>query len=178
MQRQNALYGFSEWPADRLKAATELLGVERFVSSQPQDSLLWRKPEDKVIPICAANGISQIVWSPHAQGVLTGKYSPEAPPPHGTRVASGDMGGFMDRLMQPRILEAVQSRAGCQEGWSKPCAILARLGAEKAKRASAIVGASRPDQVEENAAAPEVSVDPALFAEAERIVEAAREEPH
>jgi 1-deoxyxylulose-5-phosphate synthase len=73
--------GFSEWPADRIKAAVEMAGVEKFVSSQPQYSLLWRQPEKEVIPLCAANGISQIVWSPLAQGVLTGKYSPDAPPP-------------------------------------------------------------------------------------------------
>src|SRR5215210_823164 len=77
--------GFSEWPADKIAAALAIPGVEKFVSSQPQYSLLWRKPEEAVIPLCAANGISQIVWSPLAQGVLTGKYDADAPPPAGTR---------------------------------------------------------------------------------------------
>src|SRR6476661_8853757 len=72
--------GISEWPADRIRAAIELSrdrGFIPFVSSQPQYSLLWREPEDEVIPLCAANGISQIVWSPLGQGVLSGKYDPD-----------------------------------------------------------------------------------------------------
>ena len=71
--------GFSEWSAEQIQASLDLSGVEKFVSSQPQYSILWRKPERDVIPLCAANGISQIVWSPLAQGVLTGKYSPGSP---------------------------------------------------------------------------------------------------
>ena len=94
--------GFSEWPADRIQAAIDMSGVAKFVSSQPQYSLLWREPEDEVIPLCAANGISQIVWSPLGQGVLSGKYDPDAPPPRNSRAASDEMGGFMDRLMQPQ----------------------------------------------------------------------------
>uniref|UniRef100_UPI0017BB14C7 aldo/keto reductase n=1 Tax=Sphingomonas sp. TaxID=28214 RepID=UPI0017BB14C7 len=73
--------GFSEWPAERIQAALDMAGVTKFVSSQPQYSLLWREPEEQVIPLCAANGISQIVWSPLGQGVLTGKYDPDRPPP-------------------------------------------------------------------------------------------------
>src|SRR6266540_6020388 len=84
--------GFSEWPPDRFQAAFDLAGVERFVSSQPQYSLLWRDPEREVIPLCAANGISQLVWSPLAQGALTGKYRPGETPPAGTRAASREMG--------------------------------------------------------------------------------------
>src|ERR1044071_6967601 len=83
--------GFSEWPADRIEAAIQMSGVPRFVSSQPQYSLLWRAPEKEVIPLCAANGISQIVWSPLAQGVLTGKYRPGAAPPADSRAASEEM---------------------------------------------------------------------------------------
>ena len=75
--------GFSEWPAERIRAALALTGVAKFVSSQPQYSLVWREPEDEVIPLCADNGISQIVWSPLGQGVLTGKYDPDRPPPPG-----------------------------------------------------------------------------------------------
>src|SRR5574338_225684 len=103
--------GFSEWPPDRI-LAVPALSRERclapFVSSQPQYSLLWRDPEDEVIPLCAANGISQIVWSPLGQGVLSGKYHPDAPPPRDSRAASEEMGGWMDRLMQPQVLRAVQ----------------------------------------------------------------------
>src|SRR3954463_15533096 len=100
--------GFSEWPADRIQAALDLTGVAKFVSSQPQYSLLWRDPEEEVIPLCAANGISQIVWSPLGQGVLSGKYDSDRPPPKDWRVASEEMGGGMDRLMQPQVLRAVQ----------------------------------------------------------------------
>ena len=169
--------GFSEWPADRIEAAMDLPGVERFVSSQPQYSLLWRKPEDDVIPVCAANGISQIVWSPLAQGVLTGKYSPEGPPPQDTRAASEEMGVFMDRLMRPTVLEAVQRlKAVAQEAGLSLAQFSLAWVLREPNVASAIVGASRPEQVEENAAASEAKVDPALFAEAERIVAASLDE--
>ncbi len=77
--------GFSEWPADKIRAALAMAGVERFVSSQPQYSLLWRDPERAVFPLCAANGIGQIVWSPLAQGVLTSRYRPDAPLPEDSR---------------------------------------------------------------------------------------------
>ena len=70
--------------------------------------MLWRAPEAEVIPLCEREGISQIVWSPLAQGVLTGKYLPGEPPPADSRAASESMGGFIDRLIEPRVLEAVQ----------------------------------------------------------------------
>lgn len=166
--------GFSEWPADRIKAAIDISGVEPFVSSQPQYSLLWRKPEQEVIPVCEANGISQIVWSPLGQGVLTGKYPPEAKPPADSRAASHEMGGFMDRLMQPQVLEAVQrlNPLAQQAGLSLAQFSLAWV-LNQPNVASAIVGASRPEQVEENAAASGATVDPVLFAEAERLIDAA-----
>ena len=162
-------------PSAKIQAAIDMSDVARFVSSQPQYSLLWREPEQEVIPLCAANGISQIVWSPLAQGVLTGKYSPDSPPPAGTRATSEEMGGWMDRLMTRPVLEAVQRL--------KPLAAEANLTLaqfslawvlREPNIASAIIGASRPSQVEENAAAAEATVDPALFAQAEKIVAAAR----
>ena len=163
--------GFSEWPAERIQAAIALTGGARFVSSQPQYSLLCREPEREVIPLCAANGISQIVWSPLGQGVLTGKYGPDAPPPPGTRATSAKMGGFIERLMKREILEAVQSLKplAAEAGLTLSQFALAWVLRER-NVASAIVGASRPEQVEENAAASGAQVDPALFAEAERIV--------
>jgi aryl-alcohol dehydrogenase-like predicted oxidoreductase len=163
--------GFSEWPADRIKAAIDLTGVGTFVSSQPQYSLLWREPEKDIIPFCAANGISQIVWSPLGQGVLTGKYSAGAPPPQGTRAASNEMGGFMDRLMQPRLLAAVQRlhEIAQEAGLSLAQFSLAWVLREP-NVASAIIGASRAEQVDENAVASEAVVDRALFAKAEEIL--------
>lgn len=100
--------GFSEWPAERIQAAIDMAGVERFCSSQPQYSLLHRDPEREVIPLSAANGISQIVWSPLAQGVLTGKYRPDQPPPADTRATSEAMGGFIKGMLKPELLNAVQ----------------------------------------------------------------------
>src|SRR3954452_21262094 len=100
--------GFSEWPADRIQAALELPGVEKFVSSQPQYSILWREPEGEVFPLCAANGISQIVWSPLAQGVLTGKYRPGERPPADSRMANEEMGWAMGNFSSDRVLERVQ----------------------------------------------------------------------
>jgi aryl-alcohol dehydrogenase-like predicted oxidoreductase len=165
--------GFSEWPADKIQAAIEMTGVTRFVSSQPQYSLLWRQPEEEVIPLCAANHISQIVWSPLAQGVLTGKYAPGAPPPPGSRATSEEMGGWIGMWLRPAVLEAVQrlKPLAAQAGLSLPQFALAWVLREP-NVASAIVGASRPSQIDDNAAASDATVDPALFEEAERIVAA------
>ena len=166
--------GFSEWPADRIKAALDMVGVTKFVSSQPQYSLVWREPEDEVIPLCAANGISQIVWSPLGQGVLSGKYDPDRPPSPGTRAASAAMGGYMDRLMQPKLLRAVQQLKPIAEeaGLTLPQFALAWVLREP-NVASAIIGASRPAQVIENVHASGVIVDTQLFLRAEAIIDAA-----
>src|SRR5438094_9628758 len=109
--------GFSEWTADQIRAALALVPrVEKFVSSQPQYSLLYRAPEREVIPLCRENGISQIVWSPLAQGALTGKYKPGQEPPRGTRAASSQMGWSMDRFRDDDVLEAVQRLDPIAEG--------------------------------------------------------------
>jgi aryl-alcohol dehydrogenase-like predicted oxidoreductase len=167
--------GFSEWPADRIRQAIDMTGIEKFVSSQPQYSLLHRDPEDEVIPLSAANGVSQIVWSPLGQGVLTGKYKPGEAPAAGTRATSDEMGGFLKDLMTPAILEAVQQLRPLADeaGLSLSQFALAWVLREP-NVASAIIGASRPEQVHENAAASGAKVDPALFAKAEEIVARAR----
>jgi len=166
--------GFSEWPADRIRASLHLSrdrGFTKFVSSQPQYSLLWPEPEKEVIPLCAANGISQIVWSPLGQGVLSGKYDPESPPPRDSRAASAEMGGFMDRLMRPDVLHAVQrlKPIAAEAGLTLPQFSLAWVLREP-NVASAIIGASRPEQVQENAAASGIAVDQELFSRAEAIL--------
>jgi len=156
--------GFSEWPADRIQAALDLPGVEKFVSSQPQYSILWRAPESEVIPLCAANGISQIVWSPLAQGALTGKYKPGESPPSGSRAASQDMGWAMDRFRDDDVLEAVQRLQPIADGLGITMAQLALAWVlRESNVASAIVGASRPEQVEDNAAASGVELDDATL---------------
>jgi aryl-alcohol dehydrogenase-like predicted oxidoreductase len=166
--------GFSEWSPAQIEASLQIPGVEKFVSSQPQYSLLWRRPEEKVIPLCAKNGISQIVWSPLAQGALTGKYDPNSPPPAGTRATSEEMGGMMQRWLSKDVLEAVQKLKPLakEAGLSLTQFSLAWILREP-NVASAIVGASRPEQLDENAAASGAKVDPALFARAEEIVAAA-----
>lgn len=163
--------GFSEWPADKVRAAVAMAGVEPFVSSQPQYSMLWRAPEQEIIPICAAHGISQIVWSPLAQGVLTGKYAPDAPPPADSRAVSDTMGGFIKRLLAPSTLAAVQrlKPIAAEAGVSLTQFALAWVLREP-NVASAIIGASRPRQVEENAGASGLDIDPGLFARAEAIL--------
>lgn len=163
--------GFSEWPADRIQAAIDMAGGEKFVSSQPQYSLLHRDPEAEVIPLSAANGISQIVWSPLGQGVLTGKYKPGEAPAEGTRATSDEMGGFIKGLMTPAILEAVQQlRPLADEAGLTLSQFALAWVLREPDVASAIIGASRPEQVHENAAASGAKVDPALFARAEEIV--------
>jgi aryl-alcohol dehydrogenase-like predicted oxidoreductase len=152
--------GFSEWPVDGIQAALDLPDVEKFVSSQPQYSLLWREPEAEVIPLCAAHGIAQIVWSPLAQGALTGKYKPGEAIPHGTRAASPEMGWAMDRFRNDDVLEAVQRLRPIADGLGITTAQLALAWVLREPNvASAIVGASRPEQVEENAAASGIELD-------------------
>ena len=169
--------GFSEWPVDKIREAIDLSksrGFAKFVSSQPQYSLVWREPEEEVIPLCAENGISQIVWSPLGQGVLTGKYDPDSPPPPGTRATSEEMGGFIERLMKPDLLRAVQRLKPIAEeaGMTLPQFALAWVLREP-NVASAITGASRPEQVLENAHASGAIVDTQLFLRAEAIVDEA-----
>jgi aryl-alcohol dehydrogenase-like predicted oxidoreductase len=160
--------GFSEWPPEKIQEALDLPGVEKFVSSQPQYSLLWRGPERDVIPLCAANGISQIVWSPLAQGVLAGKYAPGSTAPEGSRMASRDMGRFMERYDDTLLarVQALRPIAG-ELGISTAQLSLAWILREP-NVASAIVGASRPEQVEDNAAASGIELDGATL---ERIDE-------
>ncbi|MCY7340126.1 MAG: aldo/keto reductase family protein [Sphingomonas bacterium] len=167
--------GFSEWTAPQIQAALDLAGTEKFVSSQPQYSLLWREPEAEVIPVSAANGISQIVWSPLAQGVLTGKYMPDAPPPTGTRASSDEMGGYIGGLMKRPVLEAVQQLKpiAAEAGLTLTQFALAWI-LRMPNVASAIIGATRPEQVRENAAASGAKVDSALFTKAEAILAGAR----
>lgn len=167
--------GFSEWTAQQIKDAFAIPGVEKFVSSQPQYSLLYRRPEAEVIPLCAQNGVSQIVWSPLAQGVLSGKYRPGAKPPSDSRATSDSMGQMMQNWLRPEVLEAVQKlkplaeEAGCSLSQFSLAWVL-----REPNVASAIVGASRPDQLDENAAASGLVIDPALFEKAEAIAATAR----
>jgi aryl-alcohol dehydrogenase-like predicted oxidoreductase len=151
--------GFSEWTPEQIRAAVDIAGPDLFVSSQPQYSMLWRAPEDEVFPLCAANGISQIVWSPLAQGMLTGKYKPGTPPPPDSRRASEDMGGFMELLFRDAVLEAVERLVPLAEDAGMSMATMALAWVlRRSELASAITGASRPEQVRANAEAAGVAL--------------------
>jgi aryl-alcohol dehydrogenase-like predicted oxidoreductase len=152
--------GFSEWPVEKIEESLALPGVARWVSSQPQYSMLWRAPEAKVIPLCEREGISQIVWSPLGQGVLTGKYRPGEQPPADSRAASDSMSDFIGQLMQDPVLEAVQRLRPIADeaGLTMPQLALAWV-LRQPNLASAIVGASRPEQVRANASASGITLD-------------------
>jgi aryl-alcohol dehydrogenase-like predicted oxidoreductase len=152
--------GFSEWPVEKIEESLALPGVARWVSSQPQYSMLWRAPEAEVIPLCEREDISQIVWSPLGQGVLTGKYRPGEQPPADSRAASDSMSDFIGQLMQDPVLEAVQRLRPVAEqaGLTMPQLALAWV-LRQANLASAIVGASRPEQVRANASASDTTLD-------------------
>jgi aryl-alcohol dehydrogenase-like predicted oxidoreductase len=156
--------GFSEWTADQIAAALAIPGVERFVSSQPEYSMLWRKAE-RVIPLCAREGIGQVVWSPLAQGALTGKYKPGSAPPADSRAASKSMGPMMGRFREPAVLEAVQRLRPIADGLGLSMAQLALAWVlQEENVASAITGASRPDQIDDNVAASGVALEPGVLA--------------
>jgi aryl-alcohol dehydrogenase-like predicted oxidoreductase len=121
--------------------------------------MLWRRPEAEVIPLSAANGISQIVWSPLAQGVLTGKYTPGSPPPDDSRAASEAMGQMMGAWRDDHVLEAVQRLRPVADGAGLSMAQLALAWVlRQPDVASAIIGATRPAQVDDNAAAAGVTL--------------------
>jgi 1-deoxyxylulose-5-phosphate synthase len=163
--------GFSEWPEEKIREAQALANVEHFVSSQPQYSMLWRGPERDVIPASRELGISQIVWSPLAQGVLTGKYKPGEPLPEGTRATSDSMGGFMARALDQQLLEGVQKLRPVAEELGLSMAQLALAWVlRKENVAAAIIGASRPEQVEDNAGASGVELDAATVARIDEIL--------
>ncbi len=152
--------GFSEWPASEIERSLALPGVERWVSSQPQYSMIVRSPEAQVMPLCEREGISQIVWSPLAQGVLAGRYKPRQPPPADSRAASDSMGGFIGQLMTDQVLQAVEllRPVADRAGMTMPQLALAWV-LRQPNVASAIVGASRPEQVRANASASGLTLD-------------------
>jgi 1-deoxyxylulose-5-phosphate synthase len=166
--------GFSEWSAAQIQAALDLSreqGYAKFVSSQPQYSMLHRDPEREIFPLCKAEGISQIVWSPLAQGALTGKYKPGAPPPEGSRATSRQMGSMMSNWLEEDVLETVQRLVPISERLGLTMAQLALAWVLREENvASAIVGASRPEQVRDNASASGIELDAATLAEIDSIL--------
>ncbi len=153
--------GFSEWTPEQIQAAIEIAGADRFVSSQPQYSMLWRAPEAEIFPLCAGHAISQIVWSPLAQGLLTGKYRRGQAPPADSRAAHSEMGVAMGLVMNDATLEAVDRLRPIAEQAGLSMAEMALAWVlRRSELASAIIGASRPEQVHANARASGVELSP------------------
>jgi aryl-alcohol dehydrogenase-like predicted oxidoreductase len=153
--------GFSEWTIEQIQAGLDVPGARKWVSSQPQYNMIWRAPEAELIPFCAEHGISQIVWSPLAQGVLAGKYRPGEQPPSDSRAASDAMGWAMDRYMSDDVLKAVQRLVPIAEASGLSMVHLALAWVLREPNiASAIIGASRPEQVHLNAAASGIELSP------------------
>ena len=145
--------GFSEWTPEQIQAAIDIAGPELFVSSQPQYSMLWQAPEAEIFPLCAGNAISQIVWSPLAMGVLTGKYRAGQAPPTDSRAATSWLTGLMSELvMTDKTLAAVDRLRPIADGAGLTMAELALAWVLRRRDvAAAITGASRPEQVSANA---------------------------
>lgn len=173
VQEGKARYiGFSEWNAEQIKAAIEMTGVEKFVSSQPQYSMLWREPETEIFPLCAANGIGQIVWSPLGQGVLTGKYKIGQPIPQDSRAANDKMNVFIGRLLTEEILTAVEKLKPIAASENLSMAQLALAWVLRDERvSSAIIGATKPEQVADNAAASGVRLTAETLAAIDEILD-------
>lgn len=166
-------WGVSEWNADQIAAAATLCAARGWpapIGNQPQYSALWRRVEARVLPTCRRYGLGNVVWSPLAMGILTGKYAQASRPPEGSRAAGPFKDMMEDYLTQP-VLDAVQrlvplaERAGCT---------LAQLSLAWCLRepavTSAIVGATKVEHVDENLAAADLDVDPAVFEEMNRIL--------
>ena len=170
-----ALYiGVSEWNAEQLRAGAALAKELRipFVSNQPQYSALWRVVEAEVVPASRELGISQIVWSPVAQGVLTGKYLPGREAPQGSRARDENVGGDLNnRWMREDVLARVQQLVPIAEELSLTMAQLAVAWVlQNDNVAAAIIGASRPEQVRENVAASGVVIPAELMARIDDVL--------
>jgi aryl-alcohol dehydrogenase-like predicted oxidoreductase len=167
--------GVSEWRAEEIRAAVSLareLKI-RLVSNQPQYSILWRVIEAEVVPTCAQLGIGQVVWSPLAQGVLTGKYQPGQPPPAGSRATDEKSGAqFIGQLMSDEVLTAVQGlRPVADEAGLTMAQLAIAWVLNNPNVSSAIVGATRPQQLVDNVKAVGATLDADLLAAIDKAVE-------
>jgi aryl-alcohol dehydrogenase-like predicted oxidoreductase len=167
--------GVSEWTAQQIKEGHDLaeqLGIQ-LISNQPQYSMLWRVIEGEVVPTCVSLGMSQIVFSPIAQGVLTGKYRPGEQPPAGSR-ATDEKGGadMIKRWMRDDVLERVQQLVPLADEAGLSMAQLAVAWVlQNDNVASAIIGASRPEQVQNNVAAAAVRLEDDLMDKIDKVLD-------
>ena len=166
--------GVSEWRAEEIAGAVKTageLGLDRVVSNQPQYNMLWRVIEPEVIPLCQEAGIGQIVWSPIAQGVLTGKYLPGDQRPAGSRATEPGAAGDMEDYLTDRILDRVaRLRPVAAEAGLSLAQLAVAWVLQNPAVSAAIIGASRPEQVRENVRASGVRLDPALLRQIDDIL--------
>jgi aryl-alcohol dehydrogenase-like predicted oxidoreductase len=166
--------GVSEWRAEEIAAALKIadqMGLDRIVSNQPQYNMIWRVIESEVIPLAESEGIGQIVWSPIAQGVLTGKYRPGAAPPPGSRATDERGSGFVSSYLTDEILGKVQLLKPVAEQAGLTLAQLAVAWTlQNPAVSAAIIGATRPEQVRENAKASGVRLDPEVLSQIDEIL--------
>jgi aryl-alcohol dehydrogenase-like predicted oxidoreductase len=160
--------GVSEWRAEEIAAALRVagaLGLDRIVSNQPQYNMLWRVIEAEVVPLCEKEGIGQVVFSPIAQGALTGKYRPGAAPPAQSRATDGEGAAFIERWMNDETLTAVERlRPIAADAGLSLAQLAVAWTLQNPNVSAAIIGATRPEQVRENVKAAGVKLDPALMA--------------
>jgi len=159
--------GVSEWRAEEIAAGLRVaaeLGLDRIVSNQPQYNMLWRVIEPEIVPLCEKEGVGQIVFSPIAQGVLTGKYEPGSPPPADSRATAPAGSAFIKRLLEDDTLTAVQRlRPLADEAGISLAQLAVAWVLQNQNVSAAIVGATRPDQVRENVKAAGVQLDAGLM---------------
>jgi aryl-alcohol dehydrogenase-like predicted oxidoreductase len=159
--------GVSEWRAEEITAALRIadeMGFDRIVSNQPQYSMIWRVIESEVIPLCEKEGIGQIVFSPIAQGVLTGKYRPGEPVPAESRASDPSGSGFIQRFLDDDLLHRVAALGPIADQAGLTMAQLAVAWVlQNPNVSAAIIGATRPEQVRENVKASGVRLDPEVL---------------
>jgi voltage-dependent potassium channel beta subunit len=167
--------GVSEWRAEEIARALKIadeMGLDRIVSNQPQYSMLWRVIESEVVPLCEKEGIGQIVWSPIAQGVLTGKYKPGKAPPAGSRATAESGAAFIKRLMGDDILTRVQRlRPIAEEAGLSMAQLAVAWVLQNPNVSAAIIGATRPEQVHDNVKAAGVTLDGELVKRIDDILD-------
>jgi voltage-dependent potassium channel beta subunit len=167
--------GVSEWTADQISEAVRIakeLNLDRIVSNQPRYNMIQRQIEAEVVPLSEREGVGQVVFSPLAQGILTGKYRPGEAPEQGTRAADPESNRFMQQLMNEEVLSAVEGlRPIAQEAGLSMGQLALAWVLRQENVSSAIIGASRPEQVEDNAVASGATLSSETISEIDRILD-------
>jgi len=183
VRRGDILYwGTSEWNADQIISAVNLCRARGWavpISNQPQYSALWRRIEDRVLPACEAYGLGNVVWSPLAMGILTGKYTDAQHPPAGTRAASANAEMMEEYFTQPVLDAVARVKPLAQKAGLSMSQLALTWCLRQPAVTSTIVGATKPEHVDDNVKAGDAHVDPEIFAEMDRILEpVAPKEPY